>query len=230
MTRRDLWPLLSLGALALSGCNSAPRTIRYRLTLDVDTPDGLKTGSGVIQITMNYNDGLLKGLGNLVNPVFVGEAVSVDLGSRGILFCLLSRDEKRKGSPQDPSALVSSWLPDQDKTGSLSSFYDSMIRHKPKGEIPPDRLPLLVRFRDINDPKSIERVDPSNLAASFGPGVQLVRATIQITDDPVTKTMEKIIPWWNGPFPWLKPLRQGVYIDTRTEAFRFQKDDFQQGI
>ncbi len=41
-------------------------------------------------------------------------------------------------------------------------------------------LPILVRFRDINDPTSVERVDPDNLAASFGPGVTLVNASIEI--------------------------------------------------
>jgi hypothetical protein len=39
----------------------------------------------------------------------------------------------------------------------------------------PGEMPLLVRFRDMNDPKTLERVDPNDLAASFGPGVYLKR-------------------------------------------------------
>jgi hypothetical protein len=34
-------------------------------------------------------------------------------------------------------------------------------------------FPRLVRFRDINDPKTVEKVDPTNLPASFGPGYGL---------------------------------------------------------
>lgn len=186
MTRRDLWPLLSLGALALSGCNSAPRTIRYRLTLDVDTPDGLKTGSGVIQITMNYNDGLLRGLGNPANPSVKGEAVVVDLGSAGILFCLL----------KNPSYFLPAALPKGAPIKEGSNYYDSLRQYKPNGDVAFDRLPMLVRFHGIDDPPTVAQVDPNDLATTFGAGVKLVRATIAITDDPVTTGITKYLGWW----------------------------------
>ena len=54
---------------------------------------------------------------------------------------------------------------------------------------------MLVRFRDINDPKTVERVDPWKLDASFGPGVSLKSATFQVTDDPVTKGIATLLPW-----------------------------------
>ena len=54
---------------------------------------------------------------------------------------------------------------------------------------------MLLRFGDLADPKSVARVDPNDLAASFGPGVKLVRATIEITDDPVTTGIEKRLGW-----------------------------------
>jgi hypothetical protein len=70
-------------------------------------------------------------------------------------------------------------------------------------------LPLLVRFRDISDPKTVEKVDPANLAASFGAGVKLTRATIEtvpsgywpfnlfgIGGSPVTRGIEARLPWW----------------------------------
>jgi hypothetical protein len=54
---------------------------------------------------------------------------------------------------------------------------------------------MLVRFRDIADPTSVEKVDPDNLAASFGEGVKLRRITVQLTDDPVTTGIEKRLGW-----------------------------------
>ena len=58
-------------------------------------------------------------------------------------------------------------------------------------ELVPEEIPMLVRFRDIDDPKSVEEVDPEDLAKSFGPGVKLARVTIEMTRDPVTKGIKK---------------------------------------
>ena len=109
MTRRALIGFgVAMGSgLALAGCSSFNRTIRYRLTLVVETPEGPQTGSSVVEITMEYNDGALKGLGNAVRPIIRGEAVAEDIGSRGQLFCLLTGDGTRKASASTPYHLVS---------------------------------------------------------------------------------------------------------------------------
>ncbi len=39
---------------------------------------------------------------------------------------------------------------------------------------------MLMTFGDIADPRRIERVDPANLAATFGPGYALRRITADI--------------------------------------------------
>jgi hypothetical protein len=63
-------------------------------------------------------------------------------------------------------------------------------------EIPPELYPLLVTFDDIADPATVKRVDPADLAASFGPGVSLKRITLTITDEPVTEgEVEKVLVW-----------------------------------
>jgi hypothetical protein len=55
---------------------------------------------------------------------------------------------------------------------------------------------MLVRFRDVNDPKTVEQVHPHNLAERFGTSVKLIGATLEIvpagsqlycdTDEPIT--------------------------------------------
>jgi hypothetical protein len=58
MTRRSRVTLLAAASVAsLSGCGSGPRTIRYRLILEVETPEGTKTGSGVIQHAARWTGG-----------------------------------------------------------------------------------------------------------------------------------------------------------------------------
>src|SRR4051794_37743626 len=94
MTRRGLMALLAGGPVALlSGCGGA-NSIRYRLTLEVETPEGTKTGSGVIEHMARHNDGFFRDLGAGAGLAVGtrGEAVIVDLGARGLLLCLLTRD------------------------------------------------------------------------------------------------------------------------------------------
>src|SRR5271166_2088213 len=85
--------------LPLNGCATRPRRFRYRLKLQVATPEGLRSGSGVMETAEGYNDGLL----DLLSQTAVvfgtrGEAVIVDLGARGLLFALLNADDEREGS------------------------------------------------------------------------------------------------------------------------------------
>ena len=54
---------------------------------------------------------------------------------------------------------------------------------------------MLVTFGDLDDPTSVSRVDPDDLAASFGEEVTLRRITVQMTDDRVTTGIEKRLPW-----------------------------------
>jgi len=192
-------------ALLLTGCNTAPRRFHERLTLFVDTPLGLKSGSSVVEYEIGFQDGWWGGLaGHMLLPGIRGEAVVVDLGQSGSLFALLNNDETRRWSAKRGAiawvafpGLESKAKADArgDSTYRLAYFMDALNRLKPKADIDIDSLPLLVRFRDPNDPKTVERVDPNDLAASFGAGVKLVRATEEITDDRLTTGIEKRLPW-----------------------------------
>ena len=83
-----------------------------------------------------------------------------------------------------------------------------MLRHRPERTVPrhfsrADRVnkrsayPMLVTFGDLDDPTSVERVDPDELAATFGEGVRLKRITVQVTDDPVTSGIGQRLGWLN---------------------------------
>jgi hypothetical protein len=59
-----------------------------------------------------------------------------------------------------------------------------------------------VTFADVADPTTVARVDPDDLAASFGPGVTLRGMTLEITDDPVTKgVVEGVLGWLEAVWP-----------------------------
>jgi hypothetical protein len=199
MTRRGLMALLAMAPTALlSGCGGSS-TVRYRLTLQVETPEGPKTGSGVIEHAARWNDGITRGLGAGAGLAVGtrGEAIITDLGARGLLLCLLTRDEARAGSADD--FLLPDVFPFDKWDGSqkdYAAYLGRLDARKPVGNAPLENLPMLARLRDPQDPGTAERVDPTNLAATFGAGVRLVRVTVQITDDPLPPpTIENKLPW-----------------------------------
>ncbi len=224
MNRRAVITMLAAGtALALSGCGLIypSASLRYRLTVEVETPEGLKTGSSVIETTINDGPGMGDASG--ISFELKGEAVAVDLPGRRTLFALLSGVEQ--ASPADYHAYLFTSLlragvpttpPMPRRYGQqewATVFRDArrlkpMMVAPPKLDRYPDRVkkeemspyPLLVTFTDIRDPKTVARVDPDDMVKSFGEGVTLRRITLQITNEPVTTGIEKRLGWL-GKFP-----------------------------
>jgi hypothetical protein len=70
-----------------------PTTWRYKITIEIETPEGIKTGSAVREVRA------WKNAAKIINPdvapieyEVIGEAVVVDLGKRGVLFGLIDWD------------------------------------------------------------------------------------------------------------------------------------------
>ena len=216
------WSILALGvAAALAGCGGGVpfdrdeyfQSIRYRLTAEVETPKGSWSGSSVIEAKTNRRITRVKA---------TGEAVAVDLPNGQMLFVLL-----RSASMVDWAATLPGIpLPEDDlstgvfkeRQAQLERQLDAVSRDRTVyylwGDgVPKDRaqyLPYMVRFRDLSDPKTVEQVDPADLAKTFGPGVRLKSLTVQVTDTPVTKGIEKRLRWLGEyPEPHLAPIPGG---------------------
>lgn len=185
--------LLGAFALLLPGCGEQFPTYRYRLTVEVETPEGLRTGSSVIEVRTRPSGTLHPG--GIVSRVR-GEAVAVDLGARGILFALLSsEDDPDNAAGIAPSALLTE-RPDQRGTAEAwGNNLAALRRVAGAAPVPESEYPMLVRFGDVRNSLTVTQVDPRNLAASFGPGVRLARITAQISDDPVTFGLDEYLPW-----------------------------------
>jgi hypothetical protein len=235
------WPVvLALLVAAIAGyvaINSA--TVRYRLTLEAEVDGVRKTGSGVIEVSYSKENFPISSAQFHIN--FRGEAVVVDLGSRGLLFALLKEGtDSRSGA--DYIVLRAFNFPGGALPSPVLDGLGKVRRLSGKVDLPLTSLPMLVRFRDPNDMKAVERVDPLDIGKSFGAGTKLVRATLEIvspgiwpfsligiTGEPITRGIEHWLAWWNAPKPWLKPIGNGHFVDTRTETFRVNKVDFQRG-
>jgi hypothetical protein len=131
-----------------------------------------------------------------------GEAVVVDLPD-GPVFALLTL-----GGGEDPLgyAVTNALVPDM-KQADIDAYVATVRKlgrswsGSVKADLPRLRdrganfrenryengWPVMVRFRDINVPKSVERVDPVKI------GVK--RIWVETTSDPVTRGIEKRLGW-----------------------------------
>ncbi|WP_192739581.1 hypothetical protein [Bradyrhizobium sp. OAE829] len=215
-------------------------TLRYRLTLEAQVGDEPRIGSGVIEVT--YSKVVRVWATTDLSIDVRGEAVVLDLGSRGMLFALLAADTDSRSIPESIILRAYNFDGGAFPGPSVEEGQKQLRRLSGKRELPLDSLPMLVRFRDLNDAMTVERVSPLNIGERFGADAKLVRATLEIvpagvwplnafgiTGQPTTTGIERKLPWWNGPFPWEKPMGNGVFIDTRMEAIKANKIEFKRG-
>lgn len=197
--------ILVFGWFVLDGSTTRSRVVRSRLTIVVETPEGERSGSSVTQSTISFPGGLTKAQGWGLTEQLVGEAVAVDLGDRGVLFSTFERPSvlSRRGGDAYNAALApfpqerfrGNYASNATENEKYAAYLDELNRLKPKSALLPEAMPALVRFGDRNEPTSIALIDPHDLAASFGRGVILKGATVEITDDTVTQRIEALLPW-----------------------------------
>lgn len=181
--------------------------IRYRLTATVETPQGVKTGYSVIEVTMDRA---------LVYGTVRGEAVAVDLPNGQAMFVLLRTASNPdwaltfpgvKGPDADvpvlSTAATNAEVKAEAKAQRARQFAwlrkDRQLHYVWGGDVPKDRaqyLPYFVRFKDIKDPKSVEALDPDNLTKTYGAGYALKSLTVQMTGEAVTTGIAKRFSWW----------------------------------
>ncbi|MGB7420134.1 MAG: hypothetical protein WA918_13230 [Erythrobacter sp.] len=190
--------------LALTACgDDATPDYRYRLTVEVETPEGLRTGSSVIEVEQTLGGAASAGglAGQQIYYRTRGEAVAVDLPGGETLFALLRSD-----NDVEWSARVMQMLAPRTEGEAFEEVFDNVLMIEGEVEVPrtwpanvvlPERsaYPMLVSFADLDDPTSVELVDPDDLEATFGEGYALERITVQLTDEPVTTGIEERLGW-----------------------------------
>jgi len=184
--RAILATCLLLAAAALAGCDPYPDTWRWnqKLTVEVSTPEGMRTGSAVTEVVWQERNWT----GNFPGS-YRGEATVVDLGKGRYLFALIGE--------QTRYLALRTFAPDLgDKAVITEEGFAAMAGIRGRRDVPAKYYPLLVTFDDVGHPETVKRVDPANLGASFGPGVALQRIVLGITDEPATDgQINKVLGW-----------------------------------
>ena len=238
MTRRNLACLIGGAAvILLAGCEPGDLgssrvyfdPIRYRLTAEVETPEGVRTGSSVIETIWDRG---------ISGATVKGEAVAVDLPNGQTLFILL----RTASNPDWAGGVPGLDPPDDAKPPTNADEREAEagrqvawiranrdVHYLWGGNVPEERaqyLPYMVRFKDMKNPESVAMVAPNNLAEAFGPGYALKSLTVRITNDPVSMGIEKRLGWLGSyPEPRLQMIPVGGVIRP-TVAQRLSHGDF----
>lgn len=182
--------------------------VRYRLTVEVQDGDQVRTGSSVVEVSYNIEPNWSPSHFNAF-PTPVGYAPTVDLVEKGLLFLLFANATRTPEQQAERNRRVSCQFDDigclpfaayQKPAGSAEfskkkAALEELLRQSGPRDVAFAALPKLARFRDGDDQRLLVYVSPNNLAPTFGPGVALKRVVLQLTDDPVTAP-PKIWPQW----------------------------------
>ena len=170
----------------------------FRLTVEVDTPEGLKSGSGVIQVSVIPKASWLPQSTGVYFGVH-GEAVMVDLGRGRNVIAILGLGPTGQGGIENLASLAF------DRRDAF--WWREAPNWTGRKELPFSAMPTLVTFGNLNDPETAEVVAPEDFERRFGAGVRFRRATIEmmpvgwwpantlgLSGEPITRGIEKRWP------------------------------------
>jgi hypothetical protein len=202
MNFRWLGPLALLAALFIGDQIRINRPgHKYRLTVEVQTPEGVKSGSGVIAVHPD------RGYSRGGHTRAKGDAVFVDLGGGNNLIALLAHLDSGKLDLDGINYLA---LRAYSAARTRVSF-NEMSRQTGAVPVTGVLIPVLVTFGVIGDPATARTVSPDDIEASLGKGFRLQAISVEVVPngfwpvdfggvlgEPVTRGIEARLPWWNG--------------------------------
>ncbi|MBO9112085.1 hypothetical protein J5288_25570 [Agrobacterium sp. S2/73] len=183
-----LWKIPFLFVLLLLGGCDDSWSWHQKLTVTVETPAGAKSASSVMKASLEHSKGgpFIPREASGAFFKLQGEAVVLEVVPGKYLFVLLTDLRRPYGlffpgeAPLDVAPKLERMSKPATATLTRSDY------------------PLLVAFTDINDPKTVKKVNPDDLKDFFGQGTSLTSITLSITRDRVTKgKVEKVLPWLN---------------------------------
>ena len=184
--------LLIVGSVVAWQLATPTYTYRYRLTVEVNTPEGVKSGSSVIQVSTEKMPDWLQVIFPDQTRV-KGEAVFVDLGKEKHVIAVLA-----KGAHAEDGELMKRIAPyvfHRQKNSRSVETTKMLTNHTGlQADVDLSVRPTLVTFADMNDPLSVKVVDVAytrkesdkKFSEVYGEGYSLKRVWVEMTDKPAT--------------------------------------------
>lgn len=176
---------------------------KYHLTIEVKTPQGVKSASGVLSVHPNRGYAGTGSGGTRTK----GDAIFVDLGDGRNIAMLLLHDASKA------SADGMNYLPITAFAGSgrRISFLE-VRRQRDPVPVKGDAIPLMVSFSDPADPKTAHLLMTDDLQATLGEGFSLQGITLAVVPvgwwpldfggalgEPISQSIDKKLPWVTQP-------------------------------
>ena len=173
---------------------------KYRLTVEVETPQGRKSASGVLAIhpDRSYSRG--------GHTKTVGDAVYVDLGGGKNLVALLAHIDKNLELDGINYVALRAYL-----AGGKRVSFNEMNRQTGIVPVMGALIPVLATFADPANPGTARYVSPDESENALGKGYRLHGVTAEAVPngfwpldfggalgEPVTRGIQSKLPWLNG--------------------------------
>jgi hypothetical protein len=201
MNFKYVGPLLLLAALVVGDQIRINRpNHKYRLTVEVETPEGVKSASGVMAVhpDRSYSRG-----GKTSTK---GDAVFVDLGGGKNLVALLAHIDKSLELDEINYVALRAY-----KAAGQNVSFNQMSRVTGTVPVTGEVIPVLASFADPADPATARLVPSDNIEGVLGKGIRLRGISAEVVPngvwpldfggplgDPVTRGIEAKLPWLNG--------------------------------
>ncbi|MCT4610373.1 MAG: hypothetical protein N4A70_14360 [Pelagimonas sp.] len=188
----------------ISGCSKSELfSWRQTLTVVVNTPTGTKSGSADQLVRARFYLRSPLATTTEVEHQVLGDPLILDLGAGKILFAVQTRYlvERVFGDNLNRYEIYKAFVGDPPLQPRVIDFSNRSIT---------ENLHLF-HFENPSDPSTIVRVDPSDFAASFGPGFTLQEARMSVAGfeppdwpkkiggffKPLTGQILTVLPWLN---------------------------------
>jgi hypothetical protein len=173
-------------------------TYRYRLHLAISIDDKVATGSSIVEVVWQCG----RSYGNNHDelgpcyPSLGGQAVLIDLGSRGVVVATLHTGENIEPVPD--GAISAVWLCGNafGNKSTAGEELPALTKLSGRRNLVQSNFPRLVWFPKPDDPDTATKVTVQNIASIVDPTARITEAHVEITSDPIVIDIPSRLPWF----------------------------------
>ena len=175
---------------------------KYRLTVEVETPEGVKSASGILAITPD------RGYSRGGRTRAAGDAIFIDLGGGKNLVALLGHIDQSV----DLDAINYVAMRAYTAAGGKRVNFNDMSKQTGVVPVKGELTPVLLTFADPGNPATARNVPAEDVEAALGKGYRLRGITAEVVPNglwpidfggalgnPVTRGTLAKLPWLNQP-------------------------------
>jgi hypothetical protein len=213
---------VTLIMMSLSSCISTTYDFRYKMIVEIQTPEGISRGYTIIEEKTSKSSSIFGIENSVVFTKFRGSAVVINVPGNKYLFALLRKSENEPDVTHYAHAVFKNspffrslnWI-------EKIEYIKNNLRNKNLSE---DDFPMIVYFEDPRNIETVKKIDPDkNDNNSIHYKIKSVK--LDITDEDPKFGIEKILPWISvNPRGYLSQKRSGKdYLLKKLDTGDFER-------